>query len=107
MSKVKNQAEQDQEIETLVKPPQFYVVKLLNDHFTTMEFVIHVLKKFFHHDEESAYKIMLQVHQDGSGVCGVYSFDIAQTKANQVIQEARQNKFPLQCVVEPQEGEND
>ncbi|CAC9440057.1 ATP-dependent Clp protease adaptor protein ClpS [uncultured Gammaproteobacteria bacterium] len=82
----------------LKKPSRFQVL-LLNDDYTTMEFVIQVLQQFFDKTEERAYAIMLKVHIDGEGVCGIYSFDVAQTKVSQVIDFSRQNEQPLMCVI--------
>ena len=84
-----------------VKPPQMYQVVMLNDDFTPMEFVVIVLQEFFSKDREAATQIMLKIHLDGKGVCGVYSRDVAQTKVDQVLDAARQNGHPLQCVAEP------
>ena len=83
----------------IVKKPKRFEVILLNDDYTTMEFVIEVLKRFFKKTELAAEAIMLKVHIDGEGVCGVYSYDIAQTKVNQVIDFARKNDQPLMCVL--------
>ncbi|MDR1637553.1 MAG: ATP-dependent Clp protease adaptor ClpS [Treponema sp.] len=85
--------------EKLKEPEQFRVV-LLNDHYTTMEFVIDVLISIFHKNEEDAGRIMLDVHRKGRGTVGMYPFDIAQTKANQVHSAARRQEFPLRCIVE-------
>ncbi|CAC9653003.1 ATP-dependent Clp protease adapter ClpS [bacterium endosymbiont of Bathymodiolus sp. 5 South] len=82
----------------LKKPSRFQVL-LLNDDYTTMEFVIQVLQQFFDKTEEKAYAIMLKVHIDGEGVCGIYSFDVAQTKVSQVIDFSRQNEQPLMCII--------
>jgi ATP-dependent Clp protease adaptor protein ClpS len=84
----------------LQQPPKFAVV-LLNDDYTTMEFVIEVLKRFFKKTEEESLQIMLRVHQEGRGVAGVYSHDIAETKVFQVHQLAKSRGYPLQCVIEP------
>jgi len=83
----------------IVKKPKRFEVILLNDDYTTMEFVIEVLKRFFKKTDLAAEAIMLKVHIDGEGVCGVYSYDIAQTKVNQVIDFARKNDQPLMCVL--------
>ena len=83
-----------------VKPPPLYKVLLLNDDYTPMEFVVLVLKKFFGIDQERATQIMLKVHTEGVGVCGVYSRDIAHTKVEQVVDFARQHQHPLQCTME-------
>lgn len=85
------------------QPPQMYRVLMLNDDYTPMEFVIVVLQEFFHKDRETATQIMLKIHIDGKGVCGVYSRDIAATKVNQVLEAAHQAGHPLQCVSEPVE----
>ena len=84
-----------------VKPPQMYQVVMLNDDFTPMEFVVIVLQEFFSKDREAATQIMLKIHLDGKGVCGVYTRDVAQTKVDQVLDAARQSGHPLQCVAEP------
>ncbi|WP_419905549.1 ATP-dependent Clp protease adapter ClpS [Kiloniella sp.] len=82
------------------KKPSMYKVLLLNDDYTPMEFVIHILTQFFGKDQDDATRIMLQVHQKGVGICGVYSYDVAETKATQVVDFARKNQHPLQCIVE-------
>jgi ATP-dependent Clp protease adaptor protein ClpS len=82
----------------LKKPKQFQVL-LLNDDYTTMDFVVTVLQQFFAKNEAQSQAIMLKVHTDGEGVCGVYSFDIAQTKVSQVINFSRKNEQPLLCVI--------
>jgi len=84
-------------------PPQMYQVVMLNDDYTPMEFVIVVLQQFFNKDRETATQIMLKIHLDGRGVCGVYSRDMAATKVNQVMGAALQAGHPLQCVSEPVE----
>lgn len=81
------------------KPSQFKVL-MLNDDFTPMEFVVMVLKRFFQMDLEQATRVMLNVHQKGVGVCGIYTYEIAETKVNQVMDFARQNQHPLQCTLE-------
>jgi ATP-dependent Clp protease adaptor protein ClpS len=81
--------------------PKLYKVILINDDYTPMEFVIDVLAKFFSHDEEQATQIMLAVHTQGKGVCGIYTKDVAETKCMQVNQHSRQHKHPLLCEVEP------
>ena len=83
------------------KPPQMYQVVLLNDDYTPMEFVVVVIQEFFNKDRESATQIMLKIHLDGKGVCGVFSKDVAATKVDQVTEAARKNGHPLQCVSEP------
>ena len=81
------------------KPSQFKVL-MLNDDYTPMEFVVMVLKRFFSMDLEQATRVMLHVHQKGVGVCGVFPYEIAETKVNQVMDFARQNQHPLQCTLE-------
>ena len=81
-------------------PPPLYTVLLLNDDFTPMDFVVLVLQKFFSMDRERAMQIMLKVHVEGRGVCGVYPRDIAATKVEQVAAFARENQHPLACVME-------
>ena len=89
-----------------LKRPPLYRVLLLNDDYTTMEFVIDVLTSVFHHSEEKAAQIMMHVHQKGSGVCGVFTREIAETKVEQVMQYAQQNKHPLQCTMEPESDDD-
>jgi ATP-dependent Clp protease adaptor protein ClpS len=83
------------------KEPEEYRVILLNDHFTTMDFVVEVLMVIFHKNLEDANRIMLDVHKKGKGIVGLYTWDIAVTKSEQVHQAARANEFPLRCIVEP------
>ena len=82
------------------KKPSMYKVLLLNDDFTPMEFVIAILMRFFGMDEQRATTIMLHVHRRGVGVCGVYSYEVAETKVGQVVDFARRNEHPLQCTME-------
>jgi len=82
------------------KKPSMYKVLLLNDDYTPMEFVIHVLERFFGKSEEEATQIMLHVHTKGVGICGVFTYEVAETKAAQVMDLARQNQHPLQCSIE-------
>ncbi len=82
------------------KPPPLYKVLLLNDDYTPMEFVVMVLQRFFGMDRERATQIMLKVHTEGVGICGVYPRDIASTKVEQVTRYARDNQHPLQCTME-------
>ena len=86
-----------------VQPPQMYQVVMLNDDYTPMEFVVVVLQEFFGKDRETATQIMLKIHLDGKGVCGVYSRDVAATKVDQVMEAANKAGHPLQCVSEPVE----
>jgi ATP-dependent Clp protease adaptor protein ClpS len=83
-----------------LKPPPMFKVMLLNDDFTPMEFVVLVLQKFFGMTRERATQVMLKVHREGIGVCGVYPRDIATTKVQQVAAYARRHQHPLQCVME-------
>ena len=83
------------------QPPQMFQVVLLNDDYTPMEFVVEVIQEFFSKDRETATQIMLKIHLDGKGVCGVFSKDVASTKVDQVTESARKNGHPLQCVCEP------
>jgi ATP-dependent Clp protease adaptor protein ClpS len=82
------------------KRPSLYRVLLLNDDYTPMEFVVHILQKFFNKNAEDATRIMLHVHQHGVGECGVYTYEVAETKVTQVMDFARKNQHPLQCVME-------
>jgi len=82
------------------KKPSLYRVLLLNDDYTPMEFVVHVLEKHFGKSREDATRIMLMVHHKGSGICGVYTYEVAETKVTQVIDFARQHGHPLQCTME-------
>lgn len=81
-------------------PPRMYKVILFNDDYTTMEFVIEVLQRFFAMDRERALQIMLKVHNEGSAICGVYSRDVAETKVAQVTEFAKQQGHPLRCGME-------
>ena len=83
-----------------LKKPPLYKVILLNDDFTPMEFVVHVLEAIFGHNRENATRIMLNVHKSGKGVCGIYTKDIAETKVTQVNSYSRENKHPLLCDME-------
>ena len=80
--------------------PSMYKVLLLNDDYTPMEFVVEILERFFSKKGEEAVKIMLHVHQKGVGVCGIYTFEVAETKVTQVVDYARANQHPLQCTLE-------
>jgi ATP-dependent Clp protease adaptor protein ClpS len=79
------------------KPPSMYSVLLFNDDYTPMEFVVEVLERFFNKNREQATQIMLQVHTKGSGICGIYPLDIAETKVSQVLDLAQEQGHPLQC----------
>ncbi|QIG81675.1 ATP-dependent Clp protease adapter ClpS [Stakelama tenebrarum] len=85
---------------TRTKKPTPYRVLMLNDDYTPMEFVVLVLQRFFRMNMEEATRVMLHVHQRGVGVCGVFSYEVAETKVAQVIEFARQNQHPLQCTLE-------
>jgi len=106
---IKNQSDEDmdhdsglmvQESRPEVAEPKRYMVILINDDFTPMEFVVLILREFFNLDEEAATRIMLNVHTKGKGVCGVYSKDIAETKVVMVNEFAKENEHPLLCTME-------
>jgi ATP-dependent Clp protease adaptor protein ClpS len=82
------------------KKPSMYKVLMLNDDYTPMEFVVHILERFFHKSREEATRIMLHVHRRGVGVCGVYTYEVAETKVTQVMDFARRHQHPLQCTME-------
>jgi ATP-dependent Clp protease adaptor protein ClpS len=82
------------------KKPSQYKVLLLNDDYTPMEFVVHVLKAFFQMNTDQATRVMLHVHQKGVGVCGIFTYEVAETKVNQVMDFAKKNQHPLQCTLE-------
>jgi ATP-dependent Clp protease adaptor protein ClpS len=84
-----------------VQPPQMYQVVMLNDDYTPMEFVVRVLQEYFSKDRETATQIMLKIHIDGRGVCGVFTKDVAATKVDLVREAAHRDGHPLQCVYEP------
>ncbi len=88
-----------EEVRTEIKPPPMYKVVLLNDDFTPMEFVVDVIQTFFHLGHDRATQIMLHVHTRGKGVCGVFTYEIAETKVVQVNEYARQNEHPLKCTL--------
>ncbi|WP_135209647.1 ATP-dependent Clp protease adapter ClpS [Vitreimonas flagellata] len=85
---------------TRTKKPSLYRVLLLNDDYTPMEFVIYVLERFFQKNRDEATTIMLHVHQNGVGVCGVFTYEVAETKVAQVLDLARRHEHPLQCTME-------
>ena len=89
-----------EKVKPKTKKPSMYKVIMLNDDYTPMEFVVHVLVRFFSKTREEATKIMLHVHQQGVGICGVFSYEIAETKVMLVMDCARQNQHPLQCTIE-------
>ncbi|MDX1401981.1 MAG: ATP-dependent Clp protease adapter ClpS [Kiloniellales bacterium] len=82
------------------KKPSMYRVLMLNDDYTPMEFVVHVLEQFFKMNQEEATRIMLHVHNRGVGVCGTFTYEVAETKVTQVIDYARRHQHPLQCTLE-------
>jgi len=88
--------------ETIIeyRKPKLYRIILLNDNYTTMEFVIDILKKFFSKSPLEATEIMLNIHHNGQGIAGIYPYDIALTKVNQVKSEAKKSGFPLKCIIE-------
>jgi len=96
--------DQDSGLLTKAKPktkkPSMYKVLMLNDDYTPMEFVVYVLERFFGKNREEATQIMLHVHRRGVGICGVYTYDVAETKVNQVMDLARKEQHPLQCTLE-------
>ena len=85
-----------------VKPklPSVYKVIILNDDFTPMEFVANIIQKVFNKTQDDATRIMLQIHTEGIGICGMYPFEIAETKMNQVLNLAKESQHPLQCIIE-------
>jgi ATP-dependent Clp protease adaptor protein ClpS len=85
---------------TRTKIPSLYKVLMLNDDYTPMEFVVLVLQRFFKMSLEDATRVMLHVHQRGVGICGIFSYEVAETKVSQVIDYARENQHPLQCTLE-------
>jgi ATP-dependent Clp protease adaptor protein ClpS len=82
------------------KKPSMYKVLMLNDDYTPMEFVVHILERFFNKTREEATRIMLHVHRRGVGICGVFTYEVAETKVTQVMDFARQHQHPLQCTLE-------
>jgi ATP-dependent Clp protease adaptor protein ClpS len=96
-----------EETKPKLKRPPLYKVLLLNDDYTPMDFVVGVLQGYFMLTQEQSVQVMLNVHQRGMGVCGVYPREIAETKVDQVMQAARKNQHPLQCVMEPESGDDE
>jgi len=94
------------ELETIERPkvdrPPLYEVLLHNDDYTTQEFVVYILERFFHHDAATAQQIMLHVHTKGLGVAGVFTFEVAETKVHQVTEFAREHEMPLRCTLRRQ-----
>ncbi len=101
-----DQNQEDQQTGLLVKPkpktkkPSMYKVLLLNDDYTPMEFVIHILESFFNKSRQEATDVMLHVHRRGVGICGIFTYEVAETKVAQVMDFARSNEQPLQCTME-------
>ena len=99
-----NERELNEQVITKAKPktkrPNLYRVLLLNDDYTPMEFVIHILERFFNKSTEHATEIMLLVHNNGVGECGIFTYEVAETKVTQVMDFARRHQHPLQCVME-------
>ena len=95
-----NEAILEKSTKKKVKKPFLYKVVMLNDDYTPMDFVVYLLKTFFNKKEEEASKIMLEVHNKGAGTCGVYTYEIAETKILKVINTARKNGYPLLCTLE-------
>jgi ATP-dependent Clp protease adaptor protein ClpS len=106
--KMSSETDRDQEFGTAtvnrqkLQPPKRYKVLMHNDDYTTMEFVVLVLQKYFNKNYNEAQAIMLEVHQRGFGVCGIYTFEVAESKAAKVIKYARENGHPLRCSIEPE-----
>jgi ATP-dependent Clp protease adaptor protein ClpS len=91
-----------QETKPKLQKPPFYKVILLNDDYTPMEFVVAILQRIFYKSREEATRIMLHVHQQGIGVCGVFTWEVAETKVRQVLDFAKENRHPLKCTLEPE-----
>ncbi|MGE3609895.1 MAG: ATP-dependent Clp protease adapter ClpS [Bacteriovoracaceae bacterium] len=87
-----------------LQPPRMYKVLMHNDDYTTMEFVVHVLQKYFNKSSDEAHAIMLAVHTRGVGLCGIYTFEVAESKTAKVIKYAKDNGHPLKCTTEPCES---
>jgi ATP-dependent Clp protease adaptor protein ClpS len=102
LEEIVEQKKAESEVLPKLKLPRKYKVVLLNDDYTPMEFVVEVLKRFFHLNEEVATQVMLQVHILGKGVCGIFTRDIAETKVALVNNHARSNEYPLLCTMEPE-----
>nr|WP_321458496.1 ATP-dependent Clp protease adapter ClpS [uncultured Cohaesibacter sp.] len=106
MSKDIRRLDEDEELGVSIKSkpktkrPNMYRVLLLNDDFTPMEFVVHILEAFFNKGREDATRIMLHVHHHGVGECGVFTYEVAETKVSQVMDFAHQHQHPLQCIME-------
>ncbi len=94
------QIQKEAHVKTKVKKPNMYKVILLNDDYTSMEFVVEILMSIFHHSSERAIEIMYDIHKKGRGICGVYTFEIAETKVMHVHMKAQEQSFPLRAVIE-------
>ena len=90
----------EEKVRDALKPPSMYKVILVNDDYTPMEFVVHILEKYFNKNRSEAEKIMLHVHHRGVGVCGVFTYEVAETKVTQVMLFAQEHQHPLQCTME-------
>ena len=88
------------DVQEKLSPPALYRVVMLNDDYTPMDFVVAALRRFFHKDLDEATELMLQIHYSGSAICGIYPLDVAETKAAQVMESARQKEHPLCCILE-------
>jgi ATP-dependent Clp protease adaptor protein ClpS len=97
----------EQKTEKKLARPRLYKVILINDDFTTMEFVVALLVHVFHHSETSAQAIMLNIHRTGAGIAGIYTKEIAETKVAQVMELAEKAEYPLQCTMEPDDDDPD
>jgi ATP-dependent Clp protease adaptor protein ClpS len=100
MGTAQQDLDEDVSSEEKTEEPPMYRVYLLNDDYTTMDFVIFVLRQIFNKNDDEAVNIMLNVHRNGIGLCGVYSYEIAETKVRETTSLARENGFPLQCKIE-------
>ena len=106
MSDIEKRDDDDQSTGVVVKTkpktrkPSMYKVLMLNDDYTPMEFVVHVLERFFSKNREEAHTLMMHVHRRGVGICGVFTYEVAETKVTQVMDFARQHQHPLQCTLE-------
>ena len=102
MNTISHQLEDTVEQESKLKPklPKNYKVILLNDDYTPMEFVVDVIQKVFRKTHNESTKIMLQIHTEGIGICGIYPLEIAETKMNQVLNLSKESQHPLQCIIE-------
>ena len=102
LTEIKERQITESQVKPMLKLPKKYTVVLLNDDYTPMEFVVDVLKRFFYFTEDLAVQVMLQVHLQGRGMCGLYTRDVAETNVTQVNDYARENQHPLLCSMEPE-----